>query len=132
MHELQLDYNVQNQNVDKSSSDDTVIDSYSYEARVTLPDYYPQLGAVRTPLNKMLIKQVIIEGEGNFDAELYRKDYNTTYQKSHTSSMRDLNLNVASKVGNAVITIKDSSADDFTITSVVVEGLFSTTSREMK
>ena len=46
--------------------------------------------------------------------------------------MRDLNLNVASKVGNAVITIKDSSADDFTITSVVVEGLFSTTSREMK
>ncbi len=132
MHELQLDYNVQNQNVDKSSSDDTVIDSYSYEAKVTLPDYYPQLGAVRTPLNKMLIKQVIIEGEGNFDAELYRKDYNTTYQKSHTSSMRDLNLNVASKVGNAVITIKDSSADDFTITSVVVEGLFSTTSREMK
>ena len=132
MHELQLDYNVQNQNVDKSSSDDTVIDSYPYEAKVTLPDYYPQLGAVRTPLNKMLIKQVIIEGEGNFDAELYRKDYNTTYQKSHTSSMRDLNLNVASKVGNAVITIKDSSADDFTITSVVVEGLFSTTSREMK
>ncbi len=132
MHELQLDYNVPNQNVDKSSSDDSVIDLYTYEAKIILPDYYPQLGAVRTPLNKMLIKQVTISGEGNFDAEIYRKDYNKTYYKSHTSSMRDMNLNVASKVGNAVITIKDSSIDDFMISSVVVEGLFSTTSREMK
>lgn len=132
MHELQLDYGILNQNVDKSSADNTVIDEYTYEAKVVLPDYYPQIGAVRTPLNKMLIKQVIIEGEGNFDAELFRRDYNTTYYKSHTSSMRDMNLNVASKVGNAVITIKDSSTNDFVISSVVVEGLFSTTSREIK
>ena len=132
LHQLQLDYNIPNQNVDKSSADDILIDLIPYEAKITLPDYYPQLGTVRTPLNKVLIKQVTISGEGNFDAEIYRIDYDKTYYKSHTSSMRDMNLNVASKVGNAVITIKDSSIDDFMISSVVVEGLFSATSREMK
>ena len=80
----------------------------------------------------MLIKKVTIAGKGNFDADVYRKDYNTTFTKSHTKSMRDLDLHISSKVGNVDITIKDSSPDDFVISSIVIEGLFSTTSKEMK
>ena len=131
-HQLQLDYNVINDNVDTSSDngDDTI--DYPYESSILLPDYYPQLGGVRTPLNKMLIKKVTIQGKGNFDADVYRKDYQTTFTKSHTNSMRDLDLHISSKVGNVDITIKDSTINDFVISSVVIEGLFSATSKEMK
>ena len=127
-HKLQLDYNISNNNADVSLGDI----SYPYESKVLLPHYYPQVSAIRTPKNKMLIKKVTIEGVGNFDADVYRKDYNTTYTKSHTSSLRDLDLHIASKVGNVDITIKDSSITDFNISSIIVEGMYSVTSKEMK
>jgi hypothetical protein len=130
-HLLQLDYEVADDNID-TSSDGTTETEYAYISSVVLPDYYPQIGTIRTPKNKMLIKKVTIEGEGSFDATVYRKDYDTTYTKYHDKSLRDLDLHVASKVGNAEITIKDVSSDDFTISSIVVEGLYSPTSREMK
>lgn len=130
-HQLQLDYQVADDNVD-TTWDTTEVIEYPYEAKVLLPDYYPMIGNVRTPLNKILIKKVTIEGEGQFDADVYRKDYNRTYAKTHDKSMRDLDLHVASKVGNVDITIKDSSVNDFKISSVVVEGLLTTTSREMR
>jgi hypothetical protein len=97
-----------------------------------LPDYYPKISDIRTPLNKVLIKKITISGEGNFDAEVYRKDYDTTYVKTHDKSLADLDLHVSSKVGNVVITIKDSTTDDFRIDSITLEGLFKTTSRELK
>ena len=130
-HQLQLDYNVADDNVDTSWVDGEVTE-FPYESKVQLPDYYPQLGTIRTPMNKMLIKKVTIQGEGTFDVDVYRKDYNRTYTKSHLLGLADLDLHVASKVGNVDITIKDSSEKDFLISSVVIEGLFSTTSREMK
>jgi hypothetical protein len=130
-HQLQLDYVVPDDNVD-TTWDTTEVIEYPYESSVLLPDYYPMIGDVRTPLNKTLIKKVTIEGEGQFDADVYRKDYDRTYSKTHDKSMRDLDLHVASKVGNVDITIKDSSINDFKISSIVVEGLLTTTSREMR
>lgn len=127
-HKLQLDYNVADDNLDTSASSS----EYPYESKVVLPDYYPKLSDIRTPKDKMLIKKITIEGDGAFDADVYRKDYDTTYSKSHSLGLADLDLHVASKVGNCVITVKDSSANDFQITSIVVEGLFSTTSKELK
>ena len=131
-HVMQLDYDISNNNIDTSSSDGLTIDEYNYESNVILPDYYPKLTDVRTPKDKMLIKKISIEGEGAFDATVYRKDYNTTYTKSHTLGLKDLDLHVSSKIGNVEITIKDDSENDFMISSIVVEGLFSTTSKEMK
>jgi hypothetical protein len=131
MHHLQLDNIIEDDNVDTTYGleEDT---EYNYECSILLPDYYPQITGVRTPKDKMLIKKVIIEGEGNFDADVYRKDYNTTFSKYFDKSLRDKDLHVASKVGNVDITIKDSSLDDFVISSIVVEGLFNSTSRELK
>jgi len=131
-HQLQLDYNIPNTNIDNSSSNNVDIIEYPYRASVLLPDYYPQLTSVRTPMNKMLIKKITVEGTGDFDATVYRKDYGTTYTKSHTNSLRDLDLHIASKVGNVEVTIFDETRKDFVITSIVIEGLFSTTSKEMK
>ena len=127
-HQMQLDWNYQDLNTDVTYGGET----YNYESKIVLPDYYPKLTEIRTPLNKVLIKKVTIGGEGQFDAEVYRKDYDTTYTKTHDQSLADLDLHVSSKVGNVVITIKDSSVNDFKIDSVTLEGLYNTTSREMR
>ena len=158
-HQLELDYKYSDGRVDESLDSEGVVTQYPYKASVLLPDYYPALGSVRTPLNKMLIKRVKIQGDGVFNADVFRKDYNKTYTKSNTisytvpnpeydavtnpsvpetltkttgGSAKDLDLNIASKVDNVDITIYDNTADNFKITSVVVEGLFNTTSREMR
>jgi hypothetical protein len=129
---LQLDYNVVNDNVDTTSSDGSTVVAVPYTSSVLLPDYYPQLTGIRTPMNKVLIKKVTVEGEGNFDATVYRKDYDTTYTKLHTDSMRDLDLHISSKVGNVAITIQDSTENDFKLSSIVLEAMLSITSKELK
>lgn len=131
-HKMQLDYNESNGRQDTSSADNVILDTYGYTSSIILPDYYPKLSDIRSPKHKLLIKKVTIEGGGEFDAEVYRKDYDTTYTKSHNSSLRDLDLNVASRVGNATITILDSSANDFKLTSIIVEGMLTVTSKELK
>jgi len=131
-HAIQLDDVIVDNNIDTTSSDNTTFVTYPYESSILLPNYYPKLGDVRTPKNKVLIKKVSIQGEGKFDASVYRKDYGTTYMKSHLAGLKDLDLHVASRVDNVDITIKDSSINDFNISSVVLEGLFSPTSKELK
>lgn len=104
-----------------------------YNSSILLPDFYPHLKTIGTPKDKILLKKVIIEGSGNFDANVYRKDYNRNYIKSHTDSMmQDFDLHIASKVGNVDITISDNTDNDFVISSIVMEGLFTPTSKEIK
>ena len=131
-HKLQLDSNVLNGKVDTSSVDHVVFDSYNYTSSVKLPDYYPLVTDIRSPKHKLLIKKVTIEGEGAFDASVYRKDYDTTYTKAHNLSLKDLDLTVASRVGNVDITVYDASENDFKLTSVIVEGMLTVTTKEMK
>ena len=104
-----------------------------YKASIKLPDLYPKLQTIGTPKDKMLLKKVTIEGKGNFDAYVYRKDYNKTYVKQHTDPMtQDLDIHIASKVGNVDITISDETEHDFVISSIIVEGLFTPTSKAIK
>jgi len=131
-HKLQLDYNIANNKHDISTADNITNTEYPYESLVKLPDYYPLVSSIRSPKHKMLLKKITIEGEGDFDADVYRKDYNKTFSKSHTGSLQDLDLHVSSRVGNVDITIKDSSSNDFTITSIIVEGMLTVTSKEIK
>lgn len=104
-----------------------------YKASIKLPDLYPKLQTIGTPKDKMMLKKVTIEGKGNFDAYVYRKDYNKTYVKQHTDPMtQDLDIHIASKVGNVDITISDETEHDFVISSIIVEGLFTPTSKAIK
>lgn len=129
--ELVLDYDIPNNNVDETS-DGTTTTEYPYSSSVVLPTYYPKVTDIRTPLNKIQLKKIVIEGKGSFDAEIFYQDYGWTYTKSHTSGLRDLNFHVPTRSDNIEITIKDSSSDDFVITSFVLEGLFKPTSKEMR
>lgn len=83
--------------------------------------------------DKILLKKVIIEGSGNFDATVHRLDYNKTYTKTHTDSMmQDLDFHIASKVSNVTIYIEDNTSNDFSISSITMEGLYSPTSKQIR
>lgn len=126
-HTMELDHNIDNDRIDT-----TYNDSIYYESSVLLPDFYPKFTDIRTPKDKILIKKIKVEGEGSFDVDVYRKDYDRTFNKTHTLSMRDLDLHISSKVGNVEITIKDSTVNDFVISSIILEGLYTATSKEIK
>ncbi len=131
-HKMLLDDNAADNRFDVTYDPDYFFVDLPYKASILLPDFYPQITGVRTPLNKALIKRIVVEGEGDFDSAVYRKDYNVTYNKSHTLSLRDGDFYVNSRVENVDITLYDSSPNDFTISSVVVESLYQPTSREVK
>ena len=125
-HKMELDDNT---GIKQDNSKSGVL---SFTSKVKLPDFYPHQTEIGSPKDKILLKKVIIQGDGMFDAEVYRKDYNVTFTKANNLGLADMDLHVNSKVGNVDITITDSSADDFNITSFVVEGIYSPTSREIK
>jgi hypothetical protein len=134
-HVLELDkdpYTYNGNLVDITKDASGTVKECTYTSTVVLPKYYPRLGEVRTPLNKVLLKKLTVEGEGTFDAQVYRSDYDTLYSKQHQYGFADLDLHIASNVKNVEVSIIDSSRNAFTITSFVLEGLFNTTSREMK
>ena len=107
--------------------------SYPYKSKLQLPDFYPHIKEIGTPRDKILLKKVIIEGSGTFDATIHRLDYNKIYTKTHTDSMmKDLDFHIASKVGNVDIYIEDNTSNDFSISSITMEGLYSPTSKEIR
>jgi hypothetical protein len=95
-------------------------------------DYYPHIDKIGTPKDKILLKKMIVQGTGTFDALVYRKDYNKTYVKSHSLSFNDLDMHISSKVGNVDISIIDNTINDFNISSIILEGLFTPTSKEKR
>ena len=106
---------------------------YPYTSSILLPQFYPHSIGIGSPKDKMLLKKVTIQGKGNFSSEVKRLDYNKSYYKQHSDAMmKDLDLHIASKVDNVDITISDSTDKDFKITSVVVEGMYTPHSREIK
>lgn len=127
-HSLELDNIATTDKFDTSNSV-----NYPYKAKVQLPDFYPHIKEIGTPRDKILLKKVIIEGNGNFDATVHRLDYNKIYTKTHTDSMmKDLDFHIASKVGNVDIYIEDNTSNDFSISSITMEGLYSPTSKEIR
>mgnify|MGYP006049136221 FL=1 len=46
--------------------------------------------------------------------------------------MQDLDFHIASKVGNVDIYIEDNTSNDFSISSITMEGLYSPTSKEIR
>lgn len=105
---------------------------YPIVSTIKLPDYYPHVGSIGTPKDKMLLKKLIVEGIGTFDAVVYRKDYDKSFVKSHNLSFNDLDMHIASKVGNVDISIVDNTINDFSISSIILEGLYSPTSKEKR
>lgn len=106
--------------------------TYPINSKITIPDYYPHVSNIGSPKDKMLLKKMTVEGKGTFDVLVYRKDYNKTYVKSHSLSFNDLDMHISSKVGNVDIHIVDSSINDFSISSVILEGLYTPTSNEKR
>lgn len=118
--------------VDKALDTDKVSTDLAYMPSIVLPDWQPHITEVATPKDKILLKKVQIEGNGSFTAEVYRPDYDTIFSKSYNDSLNDLDLHVNSRVGTCSITIKDDTVNDFYVRSVVMEGFYTPSSKEIK
>lgn len=127
-HTINLNDIYSNNKVDVSVSSS----QFPINSKVVLPDYYPHLDKLGTPKDKILLKKMIVQGIGTFDALVYRKDYDKTFVKSHNLSFNDLDMHISSKVGNVDISIVDNTINDFSISSVILEGLFTPTSKEKR
>lgn len=127
-HTINLNDIYSNNKVDVSVSSS----QFPINSKVVLPDYYPHLDKLGTPKDKILLKKMIVQGTGTFDALVYRKDYDKTFVKSHNLSFNDLDMHISSKVGNVDISIVDNTINDFSISSVILEGLFTPTSKEKR
>lgn len=123
-----------------SSFEDTTIDTttleeivYPYRASMLLPIWYPKRVALGNAKDKMLLKQVKIQGEGQFSFDTYRKDYNYTYTKTHTdSSIKDLDVHINSRVDMCDMLLYDDTESDFKITSIIYDGLYTPRTQEIK
>ena len=115
--------------IDAISSTETI----EYESYVTLPTWYPKLSEMKTPLNKIQIKRATITGVGTFDVDIYRKSYDTTVSKTYSSlSTANNKASILGRTDDVEITIKSNSTDSFQITSLVLEGLYRQSSKEVK
>lgn len=126
-HTLDLTDKYNNNKVDTTDIGSVVITS-----SFMLMDYYPHIDKIGTPKDKILLKKMIVQGTGTFDATVYRKDYDKTFVKSHNFSFNDLDMHISSKVGNVDISIIDNTINDFNISSIILEGLFTPTSKEKR
>lgn len=105
---------------------------YNITSSIMLPIIYPHLTEIGTPKDPILLKKASINGTGSFTSKVYRYDYDTTYTKTFNDTLNDKDFHIQTKTNNCDISIEDTTANNFRIDSVVVEGLFTPTSKQIK
>ena len=99
---------------------------------IKLPTYYPHLTEIGTPKDSTLLKKATIYGTGDFVSRVYRIDYDKYYVKSFTDTLNDKDFHIQSKANNCEIYIEENTNKNFRIDSIVLEGLFTPTSKQLK
>lgn len=105
---------------------------YPISSSIKLPTYYPHLTEIGTPKDSVLLKKATINGTGDFVSRVYRIDYDKYYVKSFTDTLNDKDFHIQSKANNCEIYIEENTNKNFRIDSIVLEGLFTPTSKQLK
>ncbi len=104
-----------------------------FESSLTMPQWMPKLGAMKSPRDNVQIKRATIHGSGQFNVDIFRIGYNTTISRTYTSgSTKDASASIAGRSDDVVITIKSNSNEDFNIDSISLEGSFKQSSKEVQ
>lgn len=104
-----------------------------FTSSITLSQWMPKLGNMRSPLDNVQIKRANIYGTGEFNVDIFRKGYNTTISRTYASgSLKNMSASIIGRSDDVVITIKSNLNKDFNIDSLTLEGFFRQSSREVQ
>lgn len=121
--------------LNKSNKEDTIDDTitkHQYISYFTLPRWNIKITKVETPIDNLIVKRVKFIGEGTYDVSIYRKDYGTTTIRTYGSnSTVDGSASILGKNKNVVITLQSHNNKPFRLDSMILEGMYTQTSREV-
>lgn len=118
---------------DKEDEVDEVETTVNFSSYITLPKWYPKLIDIKTPIDNVQIKKLLVYGEGTFNIDIYREGYDTTTSRTYSSgSTKDANASVLGRSNDTVLTIKSNGSNDFKITSYALKGFYRQSSRALK
>jgi len=127
---LKLDL-VLNNNIKVDDVDDTATLT-PFISSCTLPRWNIRVTKMETPIDTIIVKRLTFVGEGTYDVEIYRKDYGTTTVRTYDSnSTVDGSASVLAKNKNVVITLKSHDNEPFRLDSMMLDGLYTQTAREV-
>lgn len=113
------------------SLDDSIV-TYGYSSYCTLPRWNIRVTKMETPVDTIIVKRLTFIGEGTYDVDIFRKDYNTTISRTYASnSTVDGSASVLAKNKNVVITFKSHDNEPFRLDSMILDGLYTQTAREV-
>lgn len=122
---------VLNSNTKVDVLDDT-INITPFSSYCTLPRWNIKVTKMETPIDTIIVKRLTFVGEGTYDVEIYRKDYDTTTIRTYDSnSTVDGSASVLAKNKNVVITFKSHDNEPFRLDSMILNGLYTQLAKEV-
>lgn len=111
--------------------DDVVLNVVPYSSYFVLPRWNIKVTKMETPVDTIIMKRLTFIGEGTYNVDIYRKDYDTTTSRTYSSnSTVDGSASVLAKNKNVVITLKNNGDENFRLDSMILDGLYTQTTRE--
>ena len=122
---------VTNNNTKLDRVDEAVLNTMSYPSYFVLPRWNIKVTKMETPVDTIIMKRLTFIGEGTYNVDIYRKDYGTTTSRTYSSnSTIDGSASVLAKNKNVVITLKNNGDENFRLDSMILDGLYTQTTRE--
>lgn len=119
-------------NSNKEDSIDLTSTKYQYLSYFTLPRWNIKLTKIETPIDTLVVKRLVFIGEGTYDVSTYRKDYGTTTVRTYNSnSTVDGSASILGKNKNVVITLQSHNNKPFRLDSMILQGMYTQTNREV-
>ena len=120
-------------NLTKSDKVDNSIVTHSFSSYCTLPRWNIKVvSSMETPIDTLVVKRIKFIGTGKYNVDIYRKDYNTTTTRTYDSnSTVDSAASILGKNKNVIITFRSYNDDNFRLDSMILEGMYTQTSREV-
>ena len=106
---------------------------YPYSSYCTLSRWnIKMVSTIETPIDTLVVKRIKFIGTGKYNVDIHRKDYNTTTTRTYDSnSTVDNSASILGKNKNVVITFRSYDNNNFRLDSMILEGMFTQTSREV-
>ena len=131
-HDFSLGIDLLLNNNNKEDTIDDTLTKYQYISYFTIPRWNIKVMKLETPINTLVVKRLLFIGEGTYNVDIFRKDYNTTITRTFESnSTVNGSAAILGKNSNVVITLKSHDNKPFRLDSMILQGMYTQTNREV-